>query len=964
MLKVNHFNTAYWGYIPTAMDFYPCHEKVNAFIGASGSGKTTLMDAIRIALGDSKFENSRNMDHYIHPNSNWSVTCLSFANTVLEDRPFESFGFKNEEVTVCVRLDRSKQDLKREYYLFDELFTDINDLGQNPKMYRKRQIKYGDYIKLLEKVGLTQSFRRLMMMRPEDVQNVANLPPHQLFQLVFDLKGQKKIQEEHQLAQKKTNDLKQQEDMTTNELNEAEKRKRDFEEKKSLYEEHQRNQKEFEEVKVLRLKRELWDNKKKIEEKENNLLETRKESEDIKSNQAELHSELESLDKELKNVEQLLEKVEDNSTTTLEKAREYEISFGRYEQKKNDLKQEIDMLQKIEIEDIQALNYSISQLESRYLEKNLIKRKYEEEYKEISKMIKEIGNGNGGVAHWVKTYAKTLSENKVPYKLLADCISIQAEFESWLEAIEGLLGNERYRIVVSKSSQLKAKQLQEACEYRARVSLPKKTLQKVNYTKLQNKYPSLRSVLKLEFEDEIGGYLDRFNEIYLVDTVEEGHQLIQAGYKNLTKKGLLQDNDGSLFLKTDRLICGKMARERYLKQLQVQLHTISENVSKIQQECSALDIERKELNQKLSLQKKRQSLSQLSLEYQELKNKYEELEQQKDHWFDQHKLLEIKKKEILDHKEKLSVQKEGKRVNLQRYTEKADSIEKAIELTIVKIEELEEALIDTKNKLFDLGIGEDSIQFLDVEVLQDKIFVRKEDKKEWTLVLLQTRYDELSQKIRENKYLVKDINESIIAMVEQQKERVDALNQYLEKVKGEREEWEDRLATAEITFRNHVNETMKQYIEEFIDMVSLLGAKGSGKFEQEGSNHNQWKLNIRLGFDGKDLTPYYDPTFSSGQRAAISIMLLIAALNNKREGLQNSIMFLDEPTARVDDERANEIGILLQSTNIQYFITHQSSASLRSVDWIDHGFVTSKLQKGESFAALPIFESRRVEHYE
>ncbi|MGF9713142.1 hypothetical protein [Paenibacillus naphthalenovorans] len=108
------------------------------------------------------------------------------------------------------------------------------------------------------------------------------------------------------------------------------------------------------------------------------------------------------------------------------------------------------------------------------------------------------------------------------------------------------------------------------------------------------------------------------------------------------------------------------------------------------------------------------------------------------------------------------------------------------------------------------------------------------------------------------------------------------------------------------------------------------------------------------------MKPYFDPIFSSGQRAAISIMLLLASLSNRKEGTKNSLMFLDEPTSRVDDARANEIGTILQKTNIQYFITHQVSASLVSVEWINHGLIFSKLRDGQEFADDPIFQSRRV----
>lgn len=48
MLVIKDWNTAHWGFIRTASESYPCHPKVNAFVGLSGGGKTTLMDALVI----------------------------------------------------------------------------------------------------------------------------------------------------------------------------------------------------------------------------------------------------------------------------------------------------------------------------------------------------------------------------------------------------------------------------------------------------------------------------------------------------------------------------------------------------------------------------------------------------------------------------------------------------------------------------------------------------------------------------------------------------------------------------------------------------------------------------------------------------------------------------------------------------------------------------------------------------
>ncbi|MCL4424045.1 MAG: hypothetical protein M1553_01000 [Firmicutes bacterium] len=275
-----------------------------------------------------------------------------------------------------------------------------------------------------------------------------------------------------------------------------------------------------------------------------------------------------------------------------------------------------------------------------------------------------------------------------------------------------------------------------------------------------------------------------------------------------------------------------------------------------------------------------------------------------------------------------------------------------------RLQQLENELVLAEKSLHQAGLDEHAIAFISQDVA-DGLF-RHPDGTEWTRERLQARLDDMNTQIHDFNLQFRDIDQMVIYMVEPQKDRVNGLRQQLEIAQQERQEWQNRLAEAEVELRNHIRETMEQYIQEFSDLASLLGAQAKGKLEQDGSNPELWKLHVYVGFNGKNPQPYYEPGLSSGERAVVSIMLLLAAVNNRKENQFTTLMFLDEPTARVDDGRANELGTLLQVTDIQYFITHQTSASLISVDWIDHAFVVSKLRPGEEFADDPIFEARRV----
>lgn len=959
MLRLKDINTAYWGFIRTGNEPFPLSDKVNAFIGPSGSGKTTYMDAIRITLGDARFENNRAMDHYMHPASNWAVVRVAFWNREQENRPFFPLGYLSDEVTVCVRLDRSSGECKREYYVFDGEFNNILELGQNPKLYRIPQKTHTSYLKLLEDVGISTAFRRLMMMKPELVQNIVSQQPHELFKLIFDLKGQKYIQEEHEKAQEKLRNLIIEESNTVRDLQHAETKLAEYERKKQLYEENEQNKTEYHSLSHLLLKRCLWDSQKELAAQRVAFKEAVKVRDQMDEHSKNLQAQLTVLQEEYN-------QATDEKDTFKEKIKSEQDKKDEISKQATLLKGDLNKLEK-RMEDIEHIDAEdIDELEKRRdlteEEANQLKATISQINKnidEISLKLDSLNRNQSVFPTWVNTFRNVLKSNHVPATMLADCIQVIPEYEAWLPAIEAYLGRERYRIIIPQNYQLNTKKLQEQYQYTARVSAPKSSKLLQRATKLKGKFVSLRQAIIVEHEELIGGYLDRLNNIFLVSTVEEGHQLQLDGYISLTRKGLLQDIDGAIFLKTNEFVCGSVARERYKDELSKQLQIHSDNVREIEKLYSNTsellkEYEKRLLNQKerlnlphLRFQFEQQSIEykQLTIQITELTNRIQELtDQQEAAW----KLLT----EMNGLKERKIAEINSNNKDLQQQ-----------ELTLNgykgQIGKLELQVQTSEKHLREAGYDDHALDILDVEVEKDRIFIRA-DRTEWTQELLSERVSDLKEVIDRFYYEYNDVNAGLIAMVEPQKNRVIQLKAVLEQAQADRLEWEERLESAEISLRHHVKETMTQYIEEFIEMANMLGAKAQGKLDQEGPSYNQWKLQLKLAFDGKDLKPYFDPVFSSGQRAAISIMLLLASLSNKKEGTQNSLMFLDEPTSRVDDARANEIGTILQKTNIQYFVTHQVSASLISVDWIDHGLVFSKMKDGQKFSEDPIFQSRRV----
>ena len=961
MLKMKKFNSVYWGYVRTAVTPYEFSGSVNAIVGQSGSGKTTFMDSLRIVLGDAKFENNRPMDHYINPKSNWAVVMVVFDNSEAYQAPFRISGYVKDEVTVCVRLDRSSGKTEREYYIFDGDFEEIGDLGIHPNYYKERRIEYYQYLKILNNAGITAAFKKLMTMRPEEVQNIVDLQPNQLFDKVFQLRGQKSIQDKHDETKLKVQQLMEKEKEIYENLIEADSKLKNYEEQKAKYEAYQKEVASYNKFDLLLKKRNYYDTGKEIayQTVQKQLL----EEEHIKVNEQKkaLEVELERL---------LVEKDEKQNVLTMKKQLQEQVeeelvqknaACVKLETKIETKKQIEQKLKGIIPEPLAPLKKAIEVTQTEIDNIKLEISKLREQKQAIDEVISTITRGETPLPKWVSHYKEALAYQNIHFLMLGDCISIKEPYLAWMYAIEGVLGRERYRMITAVDDYLKAKQIQEACEFGARVCTPKAGNQNTNKDKLlYGKYIRLVDAIDIAHEEKVGGYLNRFANIYLVDSVEEGDRLQKEGYISLTKKGLLQDQDGAIFLRSRELVCGSLAREKYKAQLLIQLTEIKQKNEVLDTEVNKKRDSFNELDRRIRRQEERGQLPNLLQEIDELEQKCKVVQEEQSVLIKQKEQVKQEVEESNEQFYKCQITSTRLDGENRRIGDRIQSLENSIGGHIGEITKLMKLYEIYTNCLIETGLTRDDLEFIDYEVEEEKIFI-KHYECELTKEYLENTVKRLESEIKILEVECRGIDESMLKIVEAQKIHVESLSDEYEQAKKERKEWEITYGEVKLALKHHTKETMNEFMEEVKDMAALLNATAQGKFEQDGDDYHKWELTVKIGFDGKEVKPYYDPSFSKGQRAALSIMLILAAINNKKEGTTSSIMFLDEPTSRVDDYRASEIGELLQKANVQFFITHQISASLKSANWINYSIILFKLQEGQEYADNPIVESRRIE---
>ncbi|EHL06285.1 hypothetical protein HMPREF0322_03037 [Desulfitobacterium hafniense DP7] len=953
---IKDFSSIFWGHLPPTKQPYQAHSKVNAFIGPSGHGKTTIWDGLRLMLGATSFESKRPFWFYVYPGSNWAILRVAFWNlSVDKRRPFEIEGYREDQVTACCQIYKTKQDSwTKDYYLFDGEFNELTDLHKNPKAYQKAQLTETEYLRKLKNcLGITKEFRNLMSMSPDTVRDVVNSNPNKLFNLIFDLKGTKTYKERYdeskaRLAQERINIQ-----VAQGELSDAERNYKEVKTKAERFAEYQRKTQEVAQNELQLRKLEYYEAEFQIEKNGNeaDLIE-----EQLKQEQEKVFTQtaqLEILKSKLQINEQQSLDCSNEESEINEESKSLNTQKGRIETILKNLEIQIERLEKIEPQDLETLiqlrdeqSRQIDELRLKHLEKV-------GELKEARNRLDELDKNKIPYKKDVKEFRKVLQEAGIDYLMLADAISIRPEMRKWQEAVEALLGNNRYRIIVDSNHYLDAKRLQECYEYGSRVCLPK--AERGSADKPPINYPTVRSVLNISYPEKVEGYLKYLDGIYLVDTVEEGHEMQMRGLTSITARGLLQDNDGAIYLKYHNLCCGKLAVEQEKIKAKIQHEKLMEIFEELEQTLQNLTVQLNEWNQVIQNQEELKNLAGIQDEflekdlglqtvltdilenekrYQAVKQKTEELNIEK---------INLKLKESESNNIKGDAEKEIRKLRTRYLTLNEEVIG------------LKKSLADAIDKLKKFQLNEEQIQFISSEI-QTPAFSDLNGNR-FTSKYFNEKLNELREEQRD--LYDPSVNENIVTVVKAQEGQVEKLKERLDRLEKERDEWEEQCRDLLDQLKNHIKGIMKEYIAEFQILAELLKAIGKGKLEEITPDPETWELHLAIGFDGKKPSPIDGPDLSSGQKACTSLMLLLAALNSQKGEKVSPIMFLDEPKARVDDDRGNEIGQLLQVTDIQYFITHQQGESLKSIDWIDHAYSCSAREVGQQFAKPLIFKRAR-----
>lgn len=893
------------------------HANINGLIGLNGAGKTTFLNMIRVLIGSRKYDNNQSLHTFFERDDIYEIYIVARFDNVVQPkygrRPFGAIGKREDMVSVVCRIKR--EPMKREYLIFDGHF----DLEKDLKGYI-RWTSVEQYARQMQEVGLTRSLINACSLSQGNTEELMQKSEEELADYILQICGEQEridrfneIKAEIKQQQEQyfhINLLKQQEEISLKEIeNNLELCKQIVEQQEQL----NKLQLELPLSEYVEIDSELAtlnESMTTIHNQQQHLDNLVTEYEQSLSN---CQSKIETAEVETAKLTQALQSFNDRKTNVV-------LALHDVQKDVTQLNEFIEAYKHIPRRDLEVLHKEQRSQEKIHrglvAESRILQDKKHELETRISNMEKSRKNDYPSIVVQMRRW---LESNNIEHLLVADCLEITDE--PWREAIEAMLGNERFTLTVAPEHLVSVMEAAQKSRYPywispfkpAVLSLPKEAvLNKVIIT-----------------DDRITGYLERFKRIMVADNMREAWAWVKKGFSALLHKPFPYQvvDRGGRSIRVKELCCGRQAYEAQLLEYRKQLdeilpqvsqaeareqkskHTLNEmhEVIQAQQQVHQLPSKKSALIHAIGHQQKfQQILDEINVSIEAYSNQF---------------LEESKRKSALN--EEAGTYK----ANLTHSREKLNQM--ATEYTKMKNrkKEIDKHIAEVKGQL-----TEEQLHL----ILHPDFLVTLEHPDQYRIKidLKKGHIDSLRRRITTGVIHPGEEVATLKLTQSYEKHRL-LLNQHLEeidKIQADLKDLEKKRAEAKEEYRVMVDEVfqkVRKSLESMAERGNFEASLRAVYMEDE-----RWKVDYRLGFNGKPAKSYRDKSaLSGGQKVIASLLLTFAAI--KADGVL-SFMLLDEPFAHLDEERIGLAGDFLSSTDAQIIIGMPYSENIKLfMPWVN-----------------------------
>lgn len=204
-------------------------------------------------------------------------------------------------------------------------------------------------------------------------------------------------------------------------------------------------------------------------------------------------------------------------------------------------------------------------------------------------------------------------------------------------------------------------------------------------------------------------------------------------------------------------------------------------------------------------------------------------------------------------------------------------------------------------------------------------------------------------------------SELILAHQDAQERKVTEVSEMLE---GRREDLDNVAAEvqrARERYDQHIRQVVGLLAKRFREVCDQAGMDGDIEL-RPGETEGEFGIDVKVAHvQGEPKRSYRSSAHSSGQRAKISLLILLAAM-----GLEGSadLLIMDEHAAHLDSRNIDAVAEVMNALKhkVQFILATPTNAEAGRLQWCDHQFAFYPRSAGEPFAPpVRIFTRRPVD---
>ncbi len=968
MFKIKRMELYNWSYFPpyTTVELNP---SLNLLLGENGSGKTSLINAIRVCLGGNTYSTGSNRErqsfkNYMLFGEKAFLKLLITNYTINRECIFGKIRPKHWTETeyislICVL---HKYNPREHYVGLGDI--KLKEFKDNSKTLRKEKLlseKFGvEFFRdeILGKVGMTRSFIDTISQEQGRVPDFVHLNDEELYSSIFKIIDISDIADRYEIERKRYLEVKAEEDKIVQLISKRElerdrlnERVENFRRYVSYKEKYELNHDYYYPLVTV----------KKQNERINDLL---SKVEELKSENRNLINHLEKLkrnievqDRAIKNglshSQELHHKIEKLKEDLLESKylkEAYEKENQQYEKKLSEISNiKINEKGSLELTDVEIdnlLSRFKAEHEDRYLEFLSLKKEWSDLHTKLRKLSSENIDANN-YPHYVRDklndIKREFSLNDIDHQVVCDAVEILDN--DWQTAIEGVLGNRRFDIIVKESDIVKAKVIANKIGFRNRIMIGKE------YTKTKNPDTLFDKINVSNDKLNITGRIAFLNNYYCVNSIEEGDTLSQKGKRSITIDAYEQDEERSGIsrkLDSKNLCCGSKSRE-YLQQIKKdEISSLEKEIAIVENQYSFTEKKYRDTDSKIALLNKIKDVKSNETLIEENKYKIIELNTSIDK--SNQELQEAEKEH-----QKLFIAMENDKNEYEKSQNEQSNVEQTIQQNKSEIDYLSKEISDLKEeydelvenvKEFDPGKQYDIEEQLD-KVMNSPEHYKKEYEKYAELI---ANYEDMHERYKadDNRY---PIERKVVLHFRHKIEEIEEYKKLFEKTKELKEKRIFAYETAKEIYEQYINSVLQAINRKLQTYSELLDIECSLAMTE--SESGKPGINYKIRFAEKPITTWKNRKLSGGEATVSNILLFISVTNYDNDCKPNFII-LDEHTSNLDNRNMLVIEDFFLSTDMQCLFSTPKVSEARLFENIkQYIFLTPK--RSSTYWPYPAF---------